>query len=296
MSGGVAIGLVLAAVCALGTNLGWLIKHRGAQQTSRMRHRHPLRSIRSLFASRWFLAGVVIASAAGLLHIAALALAPISVVQAVMAGGVVMLAVVAERGFGWRVSRRQWSGVILSAVGLSLLGITLPEIGGAHPHFSTGPMMSFQAVGLFAALLLLLAPRARRLAGHDGALIGAASGVLFGISDLAIKAALGVAHAGIVTGLLSPWLALAVGAGALAQYVSARSLQTGDAVSVTALTGVAVNIVNIAGGIIVFGDPLPRGLPGTLTELVAFALIALAALLTPEPALRHRTPSAAAAV
>ena len=86
MSVGVALGLALAAVCALGTNAGWLIKHRGAQESPRMRHRRPLSSVRALFASRWF-AGVIVASAAGLLHIAALALAPISVVQAVMAGG-----------------------------------------------------------------------------------------------------------------------------------------------------------------------------------------------------------------
>src|SRR5262249_53564101 len=137
MSSAVALGLALAAVCALGTNVGWLIKHRGAQQSSRMRHRHPLRSIRVLFGSRWFLVGLVIATPAGLLPIAALPLAPISIVQAVMAAGVLILAVLAEPVFGWRVSPRQWSGVILSAVGLSLLVLTLPEIHGAHAHFAT---------------------------------------------------------------------------------------------------------------------------------------------------------------
>ena len=89
MSAGVAAGLVLAAVCALGTNVGWMIKHRGAQQSARIRHRHPLRSVRILLRSRWFVAGFAIATAAGALHIGALALAPISIVQAVMAGGLV---------------------------------------------------------------------------------------------------------------------------------------------------------------------------------------------------------------
>jgi drug/metabolite transporter (DMT)-like permease len=295
VSGGVAIGLLLAAVCAAGTNVGWMIKHRGAQQSARMRHRHPLRSIRILFGSRWFVAGLVIASAAGLLHIAALALAPISIVQAVMASGVLILAVLAEPFFGFRVSRRQWSGVILSAVGLSLVGLTLPEIAGAHAHFALGPMLAFQLLAGLAGGLLLIAPRLRGLHRHDGALIGAAAGVFFGISDLAIKALLGLARAGVLAGLLSPWMLVAIGAGMVAQYISARSLQTGDAVSVTALTGVAVNIVNIAGGILIFGDPLARGLPGTIVEVAAFALITVAALLTPAPATAASHPPLTAA-
>jgi drug/metabolite transporter (DMT)-like permease len=295
MSSSVVIGLVLAAVCAAGTNVGWLIKHRGAQQSARMRHRHPLRSIRILLRSRWFVAGLTIATAAGLLHIAALALAPISIVQAVMAGGLVILAVLAEPIFGWRVSRRQWSGVILSAAGLSLLAVSLPEISGAHSHFSTTALTLFEAAGLLVTLVLLFAPRIRRLSAHDGVLIGAAAGVFFGVADVAVKALLGAAHNGVVAVLASPWLLVAVGAGVVAQYVSARSLQTGDAVSVTALTGVAVNIISILAGIIIFGDPLAHGITGTLAEALAFALICVAAFLTPEPAMPARTPSPAAA-
>jgi drug/metabolite transporter (DMT)-like permease len=290
MSASVAIGLGLAGACAVGTNVGWLIKHRGAQQIPRMRHRRPWQSVRGLLASGWFVAGLAIASAAGLLHIAALALAPISVVQAVMAGGVVILAVLAERRFGCQVSRRQWSGVILGAVGLSLLAITLPDIRGAHAHFSPAVIATFEIVLLAASVLLLLSPRLRVLAQHDGALIGAASGVLFGISTVAIKALFGVLHGGIAAVLLSPWLLVAVAAGVVAQYVSARSLQTGDAVSVTAMTGLAVNIANIAGGIIIFGDPTARGLPGTIAEVTAFALICAAALLTAAPAVPSNAP------
>jgi len=112
-------------------------------------------------------------------------------------------------------------------------------------------------------------------------LIGAAAGALFGFSDIAVKAGVGVLGHGLVALLLSPWLALAVLGGLLAQYVSARSLQTGDAVSVTALTGLAVNVANIAGGILVFGDPLAHGFTGVLIEGTAFALICVGAFFTP---------------
>jgi drug/metabolite transporter (DMT)-like permease len=279
MTAGVAIGLGLGGVSAAVTSLGWLMKSRGARASARMRHRRPVRSLRAMFTSRWFAAGVLIASVGGVLHIAALGLAPISTVQAVMATGIVLLGVMAERLFGWRVPARQWAGVALTALGLLLLAVSVPDLRGAHSSFSATAMVAFDLTLLVASALLLLAPRLRRLRGHDGALIGAAAGALFGLSDLAIKAMFGVAGSGPVTLLLL--LALAVLVGLTAQYVSARSLQTGDAVTVTALTGLAVNVANIAGGILIFGDPLAHGLTGTLLEGTAFALICLGAFLTP---------------
>jgi hypothetical protein len=227
---------------------------------------------------------VVVASAGGLLHIAALALAPLSTVQAVMATGIVVLGVMAERVFGWPVTRRQRVGVALTALGLVALALSVPDLRGAHSSFRAGPMVAFDLALLGASGLLLLASRVGRLRGHDGALIGAASGVLFGLSDLGVKALYGVAGHGLVAVLLSPWLATAVIAGIIAQYVSARSLQTGDAVSVTALTDVGLNVANIAGGIIVFGDPLAHGLAGSLVQAGAFASICAGAFLTPAPA------------
>lgn len=279
----VATGLVIALVAATATSLGWLMKSRGARSSPRMRHDRPGRSLRALLASRWFAGGVLVASAGGLLHIAALGLAPISTVQAVMATGIVFLGVMAERLFGWPVSRRQRAGVALTGFGLLALAVSVPELRGAHSTFHSPAMLGFVLALLAASGLLLLAPRLRRLRGHDGALIGAASGALFGLSDIAIKGLYGVTGHGVAAVLLSPWLAVAVIGGLIAQYVSARSLQTGDAVSVTALTGVAVNVANIAGGILIFGDPLAHGFAGTLTAAGAFAAICVGAFLTPAP-------------
>lgn len=281
MTVSVAIGLAMAAIAAAATSLGWLMKSRGAQTSAAMRHDRPWRSVRALLGSRWFAAGMLVATAGGALHIAALGLAPISTVQAVMASGGVLLGVMAERLFGWPVPRRQWAGVALTALGLIALAISLPGLRGAHSVAHAPTMIGFGLVLLTATGLLLLAPRLERLRGHDGALIGAASGVLFALSDLAVKALYGTAAHGAVAVLLSPWLALALLSGLLAQYISARSLQTGDAVTVTALTGVAVNVANIAGGIIIFGDPLAHGLTGSLIEAAAFTAICAGAFLTP---------------
>ncbi len=85
--------------------------------------------------------------------------------------------------------------------------------------------------------------------------------------------------------LLSPWLPLALTAGLAAQHVSTRSLQTGDAVSVTAMTGLTVNVLNIVGGILIFGDPFANSLAGVLAEATAFSLICAATFPTPVPEL-----------
>ena len=283
MTVSVATGLLIALVAATVTSLGWLLKSRGARSSPRMRHDRPGRSVRALLASRWFTGGVLVASAGGLLHIAALGLAPISTVQAVMATGIICLGVMARRLFGWPVSRRQRAGLALTGLGLLALAASVPDLRGAHSTFRAPIMLAFDLALLAASGLLLLAPRFWRLRRHDGALIGAASGALFGLSDIAIKALYSVTGHGVAAVLLSPWLAVAVISGLIAQYVSARSLQTGDAVSVTALTGVAVNVANIAGGILIFGDPLAHGLAGTLTEAGAFVAICVGAFLTPTP-------------
>ena len=99
------LGIGLALVCAAVTQLGFLCKHRGAGCAPLVQLRRPLRSARALFASRWFAIGMAIAAGAWILHVAALALAPLSTVQVVLSTGVVMLAVLGDRLFGHSVGR-----------------------------------------------------------------------------------------------------------------------------------------------------------------------------------------------
>src|SRR6185312_9847726 len=153
------LGILLALACALTTNVGFLFKHRGACAAPAVDIRHPLRSARALFASKLFSIGMLIASAAWIFHVAAMAVAPLSLVQAVLAGGVVLLAVMAERTFGLTISRKQWVGIILTAIGLLLLGFSLPAAHGAHSHYSTPAMIGFEGVLLAAGTLLILGPR-----------------------------------------------------------------------------------------------------------------------------------------
>ncbi len=276
-------GILLALACALATNVGFLYKHRGARAAPAVDIRRPLATAAALFASPLFTIGWVIGAGAWVFHVAAMSVAPLSLVQAVLAGGIVLLAVMAEQMLGCRVGRRQWIGLGLTAFGLMLLGFTLPASHGAHSRFSIPGMIAFEAALIAVGALLILGPSMGAPKEQHGYMLGAASGILFGVSDVAIKAISGLVSSSGVAGLLTPWAFVCVVASVAAFYSSAKGLQEGDAVPVIAVTGTAANVAGIVGGFIVFGDPLPANPVWLIVQCVAFALVVGAAWLMPAP-------------
>jgi hypothetical protein len=173
----VQLGLVLAVATALASIVGFLHKHRGAVESPVVDWHRPLWSSVVLFRSRWYTLGVLIAMAGWGLHVGALSLAPISLVQATIAGGLVLLTVVADRFFAHRVTRREWIGVALAAAGLAFLAATLDgDADSAHPSYDTATLTVFIAIagtaGVAVAAVGRDGPRA-------GVLLGAAAGLLW---------------------------------------------------------------------------------------------------------------------
>jgi len=273
-------GIVLALVCAVVTQLGFLWKHRGANAVPQVELRRPLKSARVLLGCGWFRLGLAVAAGAWALHVMALALAPLSVVQAVLSTGVVILAVLGDRLFSCHVSPRQWAGAGVTAVGLVLLVVTLPR-QGSHDAFAPPALIAFEGGMLALGTLLVAAPRMGTPSRHHGALLGAAAGVLFGVSDVAVKALTGVAGGGALAIVTSPWLMVAAVSSMIAFLASARGFQDGDAIPVIACTSTASNVTCILGGILVFGDALAHNVVLVLLQIVAFVLVAAAALLVP---------------
>jgi drug/metabolite transporter (DMT)-like permease len=278
------LGILLALACAFVANLGFFYKYRGANDVPKVQVMHPWRSVKALYSSKWFTLGMITATASWGLHVAALSMAPMSVIQVSLAAGVVFIAVMADKLFGFRVGRRQWLGLCLTAAGLVLLGVTLPAMHGVHSRFSDVAMISFEATLFGIGGLLIMSPRIGGRVEHHGIMLGAASGILFGVSDTAIKALTGITGVhGFMGLLLSPWLAVAILASIVAFFASARGLQEGEAVPVIAVTGTAANIAGIAGGIVVFGDPVAGSTAGVLLQALAFVLVIVAAALMPAP-------------
>jgi multidrug transporter EmrE-like cation transporter len=279
----VGLGLICALLSALGTNLAFLFKHRGAVAAPDVDMRHPLRSAVDLFRSKWWSIGWGVAGVAFGLHVAALTLAPISIGQAVLAGGLVFLAVLAERFFGFDLGRRQWIGIGVVAISLTLLTLTGGGGGGgASSGYSLAGMIIFEGIAICLGLLLVFSHLIERIKAQPGVLLGVAGGLGFGISDVAIKALSGDLESGPL-GLLSPWSVIIITAAVFSFFASARSLQIGDGVTVIAVTSVAANLSTILAGLAVFGDRIGNNALEVGVRLAAFVMILIGAALIPAP-------------
>jgi drug/metabolite transporter (DMT)-like permease len=290
----VIAGLALALASAAGTSVAFLFKHRGAVLAPPVRVRHPVRSAIDLFRSRWFAVGWAVAVGAWALHAGALALAPLSVVQAVLSGGLVFLAVFAERFFGFRLGRRQWAGVTVTAAGLAVIGLTSGRDGGASPDYAVAALIAIECGVLAVGVVIAIPSIHRRVPpAAQGLLLGATAGALFGVSDIAIKFLVDDTASGVLE-LISPWTVTALIASVVAFYTSARGLQIGPGVEVIAITSVAANLTAIIGGILVFRDPIGTGTLEIAGRMLAFCLVIGGAALIPAP-VRAGDPSLDAA-
>jgi hypothetical protein len=282
LSVSVQIGLLLALATAFASVLGFLYKHRGAIESPRVDMRRPVRTSLALFRNPWYTLGIVVAMAGWGFHVGALALAPISLVQATIAGGLVLLTVTADRLFAHEVTRREWVGVALAALGLAFLAATLGDTADeAHSDYEIARLAIFLVVVSSAAFLVAFLAVGNV---REGVLFGASAGLFWAASDTAIKALSGnLGESGALEILIHPLAALIALASLAGLVVSARSLQVGKAVPVIAVTSVAANALTIAAGPIVFAEPMPEDALGVMARMAAFALVISAAALTPAP-------------
>jgi uncharacterized protein (TIRG00374 family) len=274
------VGLALALASALATSAAFLFKQRGAVAAPAVDGRHPLRSAAGLFRTRSWTIGWLVALGAWLLHVGALSLAPLSIVQAVLSGGLVFLAVLADRFFGFQLGRRQWVGLIITAAGLAVVGLTSGKLhdNGSSLAGQIGVECGVLAIG---GLLVLASVKLHITNRNEGMMLAVAAGALFGVSDVAIKY---LTHSGDGDLLaLLPWVLAALVAMVVSFYASARSLQLGPGLEVIALTSVAANIVAISGGILVFHDPIGSGPAQIVGRVLAFCFVVLGAGLMPAP-------------
>ncbi|HVD86230.1 MAG TPA: hypothetical protein VNB59_02375 [Solirubrobacterales bacterium] len=277
--GSVDIGIGLALVAAVITNLAALLKHRGCQRVAPVCIHRPLHSARGLARSPWFAAGWGLAAVAWMVHVAALSMAPISLVQAVLAGGAVTLAVMSQRLFGDPVERRQWLALLLGGAGLALLAVAVPHFSGSHSEFTLSAILGFEGGLALLAAALALGHRSERLAARRGILLAALAGILFALAGIAIKGLTGAEA--VDAPVVAPWVMIIVVCGALAQYTAVAALQRGGAVETIGLMGLVANATQIAGGILVFGDPLSTDPAGIALQASAFGMVCLSALLLP---------------
>jgi hypothetical protein len=276
------LGLILALGCAAFSGVAMLCKHRGACAAPDVAMRSPLRSAAALFRSRWWVIGFLLATLGWILHAAALSMAPLSLVQAVIAGGLALLAVPARRWFGISVGRRDLFGLGLCAAGLSFLALTAGH-GKESGTFADSTMLAFEGGTLALVGVLMIASAHRKLVSRGWIILAVAAGISIGVSDVALKA-LAETVPGSPLSVISPWTAMAIIGGVGGFLALARGLQLGEPVAVIVAFSASATLAAITGGVIVFGDPLGSDALDVVARCLAFvAVIAAAALLPMVP-------------
>ena len=268
MSGGTLAGLVLAFASAVVINLAYLRQHDAAAGLPALSVRHPLHSIGLLFGDRAWLLGFGMESGGFLLYVAALALAPLSLVQSIAAGGIGVLAFASARVARRRLSRVELAGVLLSVLGLAALAVSLVGGKAKEGGGDLGPILLWLGVTAAVAVVLVIVGRRRWGAAVANGLAG---GLFFSIGDISTKLTTqGGARIGFVMLLLLGYFA----GTALLQI----GYQAGAALTVAGLATLTTNALPIAAGTVVLDEPLPGGWLGAL-RLAAFVAVVTGAVL-----------------
>lgn len=272
------IGLCLALVSALAVNWAYTKEHEAAAAMPPLSPRRPFRSLGLLLGDRRWLIGFGTETAGWLVYVAALRLAPLSLVQAVSASGIAVLALFSVQGHPGRLALAERLAVGVALIGLVLLSASLiGSTPSSHPPHAAGAVVWLAASAAAAVALIVVhmgVPRA--------AALGLAAGLLFSNGDISAKI---VSSGGIwLIALLSLVACYAAGTSVLQ-----TAFQHGSALTAAGIATLVTNAVPIAAGFVLFEESLPPG-PRAVLQIVAFAcIVASGALLASSAATQSGT-------
>ena len=282
MSAQTGFALLLALAATALTNVAYLREHDAAAALPTLSLRRPLHSAQVLLTDRSWLFGFALESGGFALYVVALALAPLTLVQSVSAGGIGILAFVSARMGKRRLERHELAGVLISMLGLLALAISLAAGTGEGTGGETGEILLWLgATAAGAVVALALGRKFGALAVAEGI----AGGLFFSIGDISIKVATqGGARTAFAIGAI---VGYAAGTGFLQ-----LGYQKGGALTVAGLATLLTNALPIAAGSVVLGEPVPSGIYGAL-RIVAFAAVVAGAILLARPDRAAPQPEAA---
>src|SRR5215468_5815953 len=277
----VEIGLGLAFVAAVVTNLAYSLEHDAAAALPRLSPRRPLRTVDFLIHDRRWMKAFAAETTGWLMYVAALRLAPLALVQGVTASGVAVLAFATARCHPSRLARREQLAVVLALVGLILLGLSLAgrEASDRHPPV-VGIVVWMAACAGLAMLLIVQPTRFGR-----AAMLGLSAGLLFADGDVSAKL---IGYGGLWLLALVP-LVSAYGTGT---SILQSAYQRGDALTAAGMATMVTNAVPIVAGFVLFGEVLPRGARAA-AQVAAIACLVMSAVALGHPAARAASESAA---
>ena len=142
MSAQTALALLLALASTTLTNVAYLREHDAAAALPALSLRRPLHSVQALLTDRSWLVGFALESCGFALYVAALALAPLTLVQSVSAGGIGILAFVsARRKFGKLAVVEGLAGGLFFSIGD--ISVKVATQGGVRAVFAVAVIAGY---------------------------------------------------------------------------------------------------------------------------------------------------------
>jgi hypothetical protein len=268
VTAGTSVAVVLALASTTLTNVAYLREHDAVVALPELSAAHPLRAAKELLTDRSWLGGFALESSGFAFYVVALALAPLTLVQSLAAGGIGVLAFVSARVHHRALETREIAGVLVSIVGLVALAVSLAGGSGEGSGGTTIAIVLWLGATAAAAVVVLAA--GRKL-GAIAVCEGLAGGLFFSMGDISVKVATeGGGRA-------------AFGVTVVLGYVLGTALlqlgyRHGGALTVAGLATLLMNALPIAAGTRVLGEPVPTGALGVL-RVLAFVAVTLGAIL-----------------
>ncbi len=304
MSHHLAAGVLVSLLSTVLYNVGFVLEKRGLEDLPAVHARRLVHLVTTVASSPTWVLGFCSMLGGLALQVVALSVAPISVVQPILVSGVVVLLGLSHLTLGERLGRREWVAVSLVATALLCISLSLDLTSdqvGVTGHLGVLALAAVPTLvavaGAFALADHVAGQRLHRNA--RAAAYGLSTGLLYGVSGLAVKAVSAiVARHGVWLAiphvLASGYLYAFVATSGVGLLLFQTALQRCAASVVVPVSNVVSSTYVVAVGTVIFGEHLPASgwklalrAAGFAGVLVGVALLARARPVAVEPA-RHQ--------
>lgn len=275
------IAILITVVASTGNNIGKALQKSATANLPRL----TLDSVvlRRYLSSKEWVTGLAADLGGGLLMIAAVARAPVSIVQPVSGLGLVLLAVFSHFYLKERLHTAEWAAVIVSTIGTIGLGAT----AGADPEPSDAKPLSKMRIAVVVLMFTVLVVAgistrlqsrtkpARRATRTSAVTCGLQAGACFGLSAAACRTGFLLAQ-GASSAL---WVPVGIAFSALLTssgfVIQTRGLKDSNTVVVCTCAAVSSMVSGVAVGLLALGEALPTTQQGRNMRLLAWLCIAV---------------------
>jgi drug/metabolite transporter (DMT)-like permease len=279
-------GIPLAMLATVAYNSGLILEKRALRELPAIDARQVVALARTLLSAPPWLAGFALMLCGLAFQVLALMSAPVTVVQPVLASGVAVVLILSRLVLRERLGTREYLCVAGMAVCVVLLALSDSgrAAGGAGRSAAPLPVALVAIptclVGLAIAGRALRTIRGQHRVPAVGLSFGIATGLLYGVAAIAIKAlSVSLVHprsatAVIVTVASSPYLYVMAACSAAALVLFQTALQRCRASIVVPVSNLTGSIYFMAAGSWLFGERLPTSGPALALRITGIALAA----------------------